>query len=63
MKKIVTLVISSLVIIGLFVLVIKLIGGALGLVSGLFNAILGIAVVLALVAIVIWMFKYAAKGK
>lgn len=40
------------------VLAVKLVTGIIG---GLFNAVLGIVVVLALVAIVAWMFWYAKK--
>lgn len=50
--------------VGAFILVailaVKLVTGIVG---GLFNAVLGIFVVLALVAIVIWMFAYAGKHK
>ena len=45
------------------VLVVKIISGAITLISGLFNVILGVIVVLAVVALVIWMFRYAAKHK
>lgn len=51
------------VAVGAVVLVIKLVSGAFSLLGGLLNAILGVAVVLALVAIVIWMFSYAKKNK
>ena len=50
-------------VVGLIVLAglaVKLVSGIVG---GLFNAVLGVVVVLALVAIVIWMFAYAAKHK
>ena len=63
MKKLVPAVLGALVLIGLVVLVIKLIGGAVGLVGGLLNAVLGVVVVLALVAIVVWMFSYASKNR
>ena len=45
------------------VLVFKLISGAVGVVGSLANAVLGIVIVIALVAIVIWMFRYAAKNR
>lgn len=49
------------VVIGAIVLVVKLISGAITLIGGLFNVILGVVVVLAVAALVIWMFRYAAK--
>ena len=52
-----------LVIVGALTLGIKLISGAIGLVSGLFNTILGIAVIIALIIIVVWMLSYAAKNR
>ena len=45
------------------VLVIKLLSGAVTIVTGAFNAVLGIGVLLALVLIVLWMFSYAKKHK
>lgn len=49
--------------IGAVVLVIKLVSGAFSLIGGLLDAVLGIAVLIALAAIVIWMFRYAKKHK
>lgn len=49
--------------IGAVVLVIKLVSGAFHLIGGLLDAVLGLAVLVALVAIVIWMFRYAKKHK
>ena len=63
MKKLVAIIISALVVVGLVVLAAKLISGAVSLVGGLFNTLLGVAVILALVAIVIWMFRYASKNR
>ena len=60
LKKIGGLVLAALLIIGV-ILAVKLISGALALVHGLLNTILGVVVILALVAIVIWMFRYAKK--
>ena len=42
---------------------VKIISGAITLISGLFNVILGVIVVLAVIALVVWMFRYAAKHK
>ena len=61
--KILGAVLALAVVIGAGVLVIKLISGAFSLLSGLLNTILGLAVVVALIAIVIWMFRYAKKNK
>ena len=61
LKKIGGLVLAALLIIGGVILAVKLISGALALVHGLLNTILGVVVILALVAIVIWMFRYAKK--
>ena len=45
------------------VLVMKLLSGAVTIVTGAFNAVLGIGVLLALVLIVLCMFSYAKKHK
>ena len=50
-------------VVAAIVLVVKIISGAITLISGLFNVILGVIVVLAVIALVIWMFRYAAKHK
>ena len=47
----------------MLVLAAKLISGAISIVSGAFNAVLGIIVIFALVVIVVWMFLYAAKKR
>ena len=47
----------------LAVLLIKLISGAVSIVSGVLNALLGLAVILSLIIIVVWMFRYAARRK
>ena len=57
------IVLIVLVIVGALTLGIKLISGAISLVSGLFNTILGIAVIIALIIIVVWMLSYAAKNR
>ena len=62
-KQISRLVILAVVIISLVVLLVKLIQGTAVIVGSLFNTILGIVVVLALVIIVIWMFAYAKKSR
>ena len=49
------------VVIGLIVLLVKIVSGAFALLSGAVNAVLGLAVVAAMVVIVVWMFRYARK--
>ena len=60
-KQISRIVVLVAVVISLVTLLVKLIQGTAGLVGSLFNLILGSVVVIALVAIVIWMFAYAKK--
>ena len=60
-KNISKAVVLAAVVISLVVLLVKLIDGTAGLVGSLFNLILGVVVVIALVVIVIWMFAYASK--
>lgn len=55
--KIIGAIIALLVVIGIVVLAVRLISGAFSLLGGLIDAVLGLAVVVALVAIVIWMFR------
>lgn len=45
------------------VIIIRLISGAFSLAAGALNTVLGIAVILALLAIVFWMFSYAKKHR
>ena len=62
--KTLTAVISEAVLVRIVVVLSgTLIGGAVSLVSGAFNAILGLAVIVALILIVAWMFAYARKHK
>ena len=62
-KQISRMVILTAVIVSLVVLLVKLIQGTAGIVGSLFNTVLGIVVVLALVIIVVWMFAYAKKSR
>jgi len=57
------IVLIVLVIVGALTLGVKLISGAISLVSGLFNTILGLAVIVALIVIVVWMLRFAAKNR
>ena len=60
-KKLVYAILAAAVAIALVVLLVRIVSGAFGLLSGAVNAVLGIAVVAALVVIVIWMFAYAKR--
>lgn len=62
-NKIISIVIALAVAVGVLVLAAKLISGAISIVRGAFNAVLGIIVIFALVVIVVWMFLYAAKKR
>lgn len=63
LKKIGGLILAALLLIGGVILAIRLISGAFALVHGALNTILGIVVILALLAIVAWMFAYARKNR
>lgn len=60
LTKLVIGIIALALVIAAVVFVVRLVGG---LITGAFNLVLGIVVVVALVAIVAWMFWYAAKNK
>ncbi len=62
LKKIITYLIFAAVAIGLLVLAVSIIRGAVSLAGGLLNTILAIIVILALVAIIAWMLSYAKKS-
>ena len=59
--KVIMGIVAAILIIGGIVLLIKLISGAFGLLGGFLNTVLGIALIIALIAIVAWMFWYAKK--
>ena len=61
--KILPVVLVCLLAILVVVLVVKLIGGGASIITGAFNASLGLVVIVALVIIVVWMFSYARKHK
>ncbi len=61
--KILLIVAAAAVLIALVGLAVKIVTNLFGLVGGLLNAVLGLLVLLALAALVIWMFRYAAKNK
>ena len=60
-KKIVYAALAALIAIALIVLLIKIVSGAFTLLNGTFNTIIGLIVIIALVVIVIWMFRYASR--
>ena len=63
MKKLIPIVFILAVVVTAFVLLVKLISGAVSLVTGLFQLILSLAVILALVVLVVWMFRFASKRR
>ena len=60
-KKTLYVLLAAAVLIALLVLLIRLVSGAVSVVGGAFNAVLGLAVIAALVIIVVWMFAYARR--
>ena len=60
-KKTIYAILAAIVALALVVLLIRVVSGAFSLLSGAVNAVLGVAVILALVIIVIWMFRYASR--
>ena len=60
-KKTIYAILTAIVALALVVLLIRVVSSAFSLLSGAVNAVLGVAVVLALVIIVIWMFRYAGR--
>ena len=60
-KKLVYAILAAAAAIALAVLLGKIVSGAFGLLSGAVNAVLGIAVVAALVVLVVWMFAHARR--
>jgi len=63
MKQLLPGALVALVVIGALLLVFRLLTGVFALAGGLLNTLLGLAIVVALVAIVAWMFSYAKKHK
>ena len=60
-RKTLYVLLAAAVVIGLLVLLIRIVSGAVSIVGGAFNTLLGLAVVAALVVIVVWMFAYARR--
>ena len=62
-KQISRLVVMAAVVISGIVLIFKLITGAVSLAGNIFSTILGLAVIIAMIVIVVWMFSYAKKSR
>ena len=62
-KKIIGILLSVVIVVGVVILAIKLLSGALALAHGVLDTVLGVVLILALAAIVAWMFRYARKKK
>ena len=63
LKKLGGLILAAILLIGGVILAVRLISGAFALVHGALNTVLGIVVILALLAIVAWMFSYARRNR
>ena len=63
LKKLGGLILAAILLIGGVILAVRLSSGAFALVHGALNTVLGIVVILALLAIVAWMFAYARKHR
>lgn len=63
LKKLGGLILALALIVGGVILAVKLISGALALAHGVLDTILGVVLILALAAIVLWMFSYAKRKR
>lgn len=63
MKKLILPIIGLVILIFVVSIVFKLIAGAAAIAQGFFNLILGVLVVLATIALVVWMISYAKKNR
>ena len=63
LSKILAVLVVLDLVCGLAALAIKLVAGAVSVISGLLNTLIALALIAALVLIVIWMFRYASKHK
>ena len=59
--KLIAGILTGIFLIGGIILLFKLLSGAFSLLGSFLNTILGIALILGLILIVIWMFRYAKK--
>ena len=63
LKKIGGLLLALALLVGGVILAVRLISGALALAHGVLDTILGVILILALLAIVAWMFSYARRHR
>lgn len=63
LSKILAVLVVLGLVCGFAALAIKLVAGAVSVISGLLNTLIALALIAALVLIVIWMFRYASKHK
>ena len=63
LSKILAVLVVLGLVCGLAALAIKLVAGAVSVISGLLNTLIALALIAALVLIVSWMFRYASKHK
>ena len=63
-KKNIGLIVGLVLAAGIVIfLIYKLVAGLLGLVAGAIDVVIGLVVILALAALVIWMFAYARRKR
>jgi len=63
-KKNIGLIVGLVLAAGVVIfLIYKLVAGLLGLVAGAIDVVIGLVVILALAALVIWMFTYARRKR
>ena len=63
MKTLLKACITIAIIIAVTIILFKIIAGAFGVISSLINTILAAIVMIALLVIIIWMFRFASKNK
>ena len=63
-KKNIAVIVGLLAAAGVAIfLIYKLVSGLLGLIAGAIDVVIGLVVILALAALVIWMFAYARRKR
>ncbi len=61
--KLILLGIVLAIVVSAIILLFKIVAGAIGLIGGFINAVLGVVVIVATLLIILWMFRYASKNK
>ena len=56
-------ILAIIILVGVIILAIKILNGAINIVGGLFDSLLAIIIIIAMIVLVIWMFSYAKKHK